>query len=253
MPETYDPPVYTAKVAVMRRIQHHVSHGYFFWNAGQVPASKALNLASKFADLYGVNRTTNQRYRDKLKGFPSAVLYFYPKANSLDMFWFLLATDGDKSANIFKLEKLKDTRKKGERLHWNHEYEVSRHNRKGNEKPSFTWQMTEENWKAWQARIKKAGSSRDASLMRQAWWSLYRTPGFALIRKQVGQLTALCRKEWRRSHKESEFPGEPLKLYYVAPKKDESQPLSQLVYRAANERSLWFGSEHPKLTTRPIR
>lgn len=246
----FDPPVYLSKVAVMRRMQHHVSHGYYYWNAGSVPAGKAMKLAAKFSENYAVDRSTNQRYRAREKGEPNTVLFFYPKANSLDLYWFLLATDGNKDSPVFTLEKMKDTRLKGQRLHWNNEYEVSRHNRKGNEKPSFSWQMTADNWKAWQERIKKAGTSRDTSLMRQAWWSLYRTPGFALIRKQVGQLTVQCRKEWRRNHKDSEFPCDPLRLYYVTPKADEKQSLSELVYRATNERVSWFGSQHPDIKTR---
>ncbi|MBB5189277.1 hypothetical protein HNQ57_003580 [Zhongshania antarctica] len=245
----FDPPVYISKVATMRRIQHHVSHGYHHFNSGIVPAMKAISLASKFAANYGVDRTTNQRYRDRAKGLSSVKVFFYPKANSLDLYWFLLATDGSADSPIFKLEKMKDTRLKDQRLHWNNEYEISRHNPKGQEKPSYSWQITAENWKAWQARIKKAATSRDTSLMRQAWWSLYRTPGFALIRKQVGQLTVQCRKEWRRNQKDSEFPGELMRLYYVTPKTDDQQLLSQLVYRAEKERVLWFGSDYPDVKT----
>ncbi|ORE88772.1 hypothetical protein ATO7_02815 [Oceanococcus atlanticus] len=235
----YDPKVYEGKIATMRHMLHAVSHGYHHWTGGRVPAAKALNLAAKFAELYGVDLGRNRRYRRRAASKANAQLFFYPIADSQDLAWWLLATDGE--GNVHRQENLKDTRIKHQRLNWLGEYEVAHHSRPETPKPSYSWRMTAKTYDNWKIRLKHAGSSADTSLMRQAVWSLYRTPGAAVIRKQVGHLMALAKKEWNRHHDIAAFPPVPGTLLYMSHRQDDVQPLSMLVARVAKGRKSWFG------------
>ena len=237
----FDPAIFESKIATMASILHHVSHSYYFWTCGEVPANRALDLAGKFADLYSVDRTANQRYRARARGEANAVLLMYPIAGTRMLRWWLLATPG--AGAIHERERLRDTRKTGQRLRWSDEYEVSKVTKKGREKPSWSWRLTKDNWDAWRERIRRASISTDASRMRQAMWSLWRSPGFGGVRQQVGHLLHGAKEEWKRRKKNRDFPAVPPVLPYVTYREADAQPLSVLVYRAAKGRAEWFGSD----------
>lgn len=238
----FDPLVFESKIATMASILHHVSHSYYYWTCGEVPANRALDLAAKFSRLYSVNRTENQRYRARARGQANAVLILYPIAGTRMLRWWLLATPGD--GMVHERERLLDTRKTGQRLRWSDEYEVACVTKRGRDKPSWSWRMTKDNWDAWRERIRRASISSDDSRMRQAMWSLWRSPGFGGVRQQVGHLLHSAKQEWKRRKKNRDFPKVPSVLPYVIYRHAEAQPLSTLVYRAAKGRAEWFGSEH---------
>jgi len=239
MDTSFNPAVYTRVTAVMQRMLHRVSHGYYYWASGEVPATKALQLASKFAALYAVDINDRQRAYARSKGKANAALFFYPIHNSNRLRWWLLVTDG--TGAVHQRERLRDTRKRNERLAWDTQYEVARGNRKGKSTPSWTWRMTPTCEDVWKKRLKKASTSSDDSLMRQAVWSLYRTPGFAGNRKQVGHLLAYAKQQWKGSRRTSDFPPCPVRLYYVSYRKCDTEPLSNLVLRASKRQINWFG------------
>ena len=245
----YDPPVCLHKGDVMAAMQHHVAHGYYFWTSGEVSADKAMNLAQKFYARYAIGDNANQRAWRKRKGEANAAFFLYPKRDSHGFHWWLLATEGD--GEIKKRETLNDTRRQGERLQWNGEYELALMTKKQRHKPSWSWRMTSANWQAWQVRLKKAGRSHDESLMRQAVWSLYRTPGFASTRTQVGKLLAFAKTQWRHAHKARNFPPAPPTLYYRRFQTHDKQPLSSLLVRASRARVGWFGSAKRGVTIAP--
>lgn len=238
----FDPMVFVSKIATMASILHHVSHSYYFWTSGVVAANRALDLAAKFADLYSVDRTENQRYRARARGQANAVMLFYPIAGTRKLQWWLLVTPGD--GVVHQRERLLDTRKTGQRLRWSDQYEVSPTTKKGRDRPSWSWRMTKDNWDGWRERIRRAAISSDDSRMRQAMWSLWRSPGFGGIRQQVGHLLHGAKNEWKRRKKNRDFPKMPVILPYVTYRQANAQPLSTLVYRANKGRAEWFGSDH---------
>ena len=70
------------------------------------------------------------------------------------------------------------------------------------------------NYLVWRERILVAVRHRDLISCRQAWESLYLSPGFAGIRSQVGKLVHFFRAEWQRVCN-SPFPFAPRPLRYV--------------------------------------
>ena len=75
----YDPAIHRRKTAVMQRIQQLSVRGYRWYIRGEVTAERALNLAAKFAEKYGVGMNENQRSYAKRKGKANAFLLMYPK------------------------------------------------------------------------------------------------------------------------------------------------------------------------------
>lgn len=236
----FDPSVLVTKTDTMRHACHLVAHGYHYWVGGEVEASRAARLVTKFDDLYEIGADRNRRARAHLRGKANAVLLLYPKSDSQHLRWWLLATAG--SGPVHDREQLKDGRLTGQRIHWGEEYELVPATRAGRNRASWSWRMTAEQIEAWHVRISLAARSESPRLMKQAIKSLYRTPGFASCRSEVGRLIGMARKQWKASGRSAPFPATPLRLPYTRYRKAESQPLSVLLRRATRGAACWFGS-----------
>ena len=97
--------------------------------------------------------------------------------------------------------------------------------------------MTEANYTAWRTRIIATIRCKNPSEIEKAVVTLYRSPGFAGIRKQVGKLVTLIKEEWRRSGEENTLPpGLPRSLGYAQRLPHKGQRLTAIL-RLANEAS----------------
>ena len=187
----------------MRRIVHHVSHAYSHYASGEVAPQKAHKLSLKFIDRYGVDRTTQQRYRAKKKGEANAHLVMLFEKDSDVISWWLLATEGQGLAH--DMEDLKDAKGRKTRIQFKG-YELSVKPRKGEGlKPAWTWAMTAENKEAWRECLQVAVRARDQSLMKQALYSLKRTQGFARSRRDAFALFNETKRYWTKKRK-GEWP-----------------------------------------------
>lgn len=241
MEKYYSPSVCIHKTDVMQEMQHYVSHGYYYWTTGAVHVMRALSLAHKFDHHYQVSSDRNRRARTRAIGQATSVFILYPSSDSAMFSWWLLASEG--AGNVHVMEVLKDTRLPGERLCWGADYELAKATKAGRGKPFWSWRMTGTCWAGWQERIRRAGRSQNDAHMRQVIYSLYRVPGFATNRSQVGKLVALAKKEWRHAHRVASFPPTPKTLGYVRFRSHETQPLSDLVDRYKKGRVGWFGAQ----------
>lgn len=70
-------PVATSKTAALSRVLNCVPKGYMHYIGGQCPVEKAVRLAKKFHDLYGIGCSPAQRISRKNKGLANAVLTLY--------------------------------------------------------------------------------------------------------------------------------------------------------------------------------
>tara|TARA_R110001592_G_scaffold360416_1_gene668747 strand:+ start:95 stop:826 length:732 start_codon:yes stop_codon:yes gene_type:complete len=225
----FDPDVQKYKTVVMQRIQQAASRGYIYYTSGEIPLRKATNLANKFAVLYEIDANENRRSYKKRKGEANGFLYLFPKKNSDNFHWWLMATEG--TGDIHNSEKLIKIFDKHNRLNWNNDYELLLVP-KINGKHSISWRMTRKCYQEWNDRIRKSIRQRyNDDKAKQAIWSLSRAPGFSGIREQVKNLYKLYAGEWKRSRKQTgEAPKLP-PIGYVRGLKSETIPLSLMVSR----------------------
>jgi hypothetical protein len=137
------------------------------------------------------------------------------------LLFVLLVTPGTHPAR--QLEALKSALDPSHRLVVD-QFELVRITRRGLHKPAYTWRLTRSAYEDTRSRvidIIRRGSARD---IRQLIVSLYRTPGFAGVRSQIGKCCALFRNEWKRVRK-GPCPAFPRKLFYVSRLRVVSVPL----------------------------
>lgn len=220
----YDPAVFRHKTTLMQRTLDYVRLGYHWHISGSVPLARAPAFVRKFRDLYLVHLSADQRYRRKKQGLGNAVLLLWqaPEAPTAVTF-ILLVTDGDHPAH--KLEQLKDAHHRNQHVTLTG-YELVRLTKAGTENPVWTWRMTDASYEAWRLRIIRACRTEVQQPARQAWHSLYGTPGFSGARSQVGKLVALFRAEWKRSKGLDSVFFPKARLGYIQRLKDDSRPLS---------------------------
>jgi len=206
----------TTKTIFMQRIADYVSRGYPYFVGGQIPEERWPVLCRKFIDLYRVDLTKDARYRRKKLGLGNAVLLGMRGEGGI--IWMLLVTPGDHAAHT--LEKLREATESAIDVTG---YELVRTTRSGSPKPVWTWRMTAEHYRAWRERIIAVVRHHDRVLGKQLWDSLYRSPGFAGIRSQVGKLVSLFKREWQRVE-QSPFPYPARPLYYVRRMRVKASP-----------------------------
>jgi hypothetical protein len=196
--------IITHKTDAMRKVQLLVSRGYSRYVSGEIDRRKAKALYLKFLDRYEVERSHQQRYRMKLAGVANSHLVMWLNPESKKVHWWLLATAGE--GLVTDVENLKDATAKKSRIELTG-YELLKAPRK-DLPAAWTWQMTSENYKAWQERIRAAVRHKSDDLIRQALYSLKRVPRFSQSRKQAFALVSLMKKEWKRTQKgELPYPG----------------------------------------------
>ena len=189
--------VFVYKTDAMRKILQLVSRGYTRHTKGEIKSNKLQSMIFKFEDRYGISRTTQQRYRAKASGQANSQLVLWLSDDHV-VSWFLLVTPGE--GVIENVEDLKDTKKKKQRLEVTG-YKVSKMARK-DRNPSWTWRMTHDNRKAWEERLRTAVVAKNDELIRQAMFSLKRTPAFAESRREAFKLFNDTKSHWKKIHGE---------------------------------------------------
>lgn len=259
----FDPLVHHRKSVFLQRVQAGVIDGYRHYVAGTVSPDVAVGVVRKFKTLYAVDCDKNARYRRKKQGLGNARLLLHLNCD-LAVDFFLLVTPGLHPAH--ELERLLDSRRQP--LVYR-ELELVYLTLKGRSKPGLTWRLTAEAMEGWRQRLHLATVHGNEAELRLGWHSLYRTLGFAGVRRQVGELVAYWRKEWARYQGERpcplEYPHNDLqyrarpgivrddrgrywtragfpssaqlpKLFYVRLQRDTGTPLTRLVAELDAER-----------------
>ena len=195
-------PLSTTKTAALSRILDGVTRGYVQYIAGTIAADKALSLARKFHNLYGIGCTPSQRITRKAKGLANSLLVLYVPEGEAQAEWLLLVSAGN--GPVTEREKLRDVTAKP-RLTWLG-YELLRHRERGTTR--WTWrrpksEMTELYQLLDMQLRKHAHGPLSETLARIA-----RQPGFHGVRVQSW---ALCQHARQRG-----YQGELPYLFYVS-------------------------------------
>lgn len=221
----YNPPVLLTKSVFLQRCADFVRFGGYRYVSGVVPYARAAALARKFRDTYLVHISKDMRYRRKRAALGNAHLLLWQHDESaLELTFVLLVTDGDHPAHV--LERLSDARVQRLTITG---YELVRQTRAGaTSKFSWTWRMTETTYQGWRDRVRIAMRTREDLLLRQAWYSLHRVPGFAPIRQQAKKIEALMRGEHKRVRR-GPFPFQNTRIRYISRLAVLSKPLSAVL------------------------
>lgn len=227
---SFNPMVFDRKSVFMQRIADYARVGYLHWTAGEIPVDKAAMLARNFADLYLVGLPKDARFKRKKLGLGNAVLLLWEGQGEAKsrIHFLLMVTAGAHPAH--QLEPLQDIRSSRVQVT---DYELLELPRKGNSKPSWTWRMTDDAYKLWEFRIEQVTKSRNPRLAAAVFFSLYKSPGFAGIRSQVGYLVKFWRGAWKRVKRSNEPFFPPRVLYYVSRLPDRGMRLSALAAQRA--------------------
>ena len=196
----YDPLILTSKTIFLLRTQEAVSDGYRYYATGTVTLEKTKGLVRRFKELYSVHLDKNARHRRKANGLGNARLVLRLNEDARVDF-ILLVSPGEHPAH--QLEKLKDVRT-GPLAY--RELELVALTLKGREKPGLTWRLDAATMKAWKERLHLYTAHYNTFELFRAWHSLYRTPGFGGVRRQVGELVQFWRTEWRQHRRDDRCP-----------------------------------------------
>lgn len=196
----FDPLLIATKTAFLQRIQECVVAGYTRYTTGTISLEKAPRLFQKFEDLYAVSLRKDERYRRKKTGLASATLHAR-LSEEFEIDFVLMFTPGETIAT--SLERLYD-------VHLNpipyRELELVRLTKRGKDHPVFTWRMNTATVEAWRQRLHLHTAHNNENEILRDWFSLYRTIGFAGIRRQVGELVAYWRREWKQLRGDAPCP-----------------------------------------------
>ena len=221
--------IFTKKTVLMQRLIDAVGNGYHWYTCGVIDKGRSQCLVQKFAEKYGTSLNKNQRAYRRRKGVAVARLFMLDQPNEEKLKWWLLVTDG--GGAVHHEEMLNDAYLKRSRIRMGEDYELVRITKSGNPVGCtvLTWRMTrkrEQEWREWLIEACRKSTEREIC---KALDSLYKSPGFSGIRKQVGKLVTMAKKEWRRRHGEERLPGPERQLGYVQ--------------RLSNEAGVSFGEE----------
>lgn len=213
-------------VPAMQRHADYARRGYEYAVTGCVPVDKTLSLARKFDALYGTAESRHGRHRAKERGIARVVLLMYappeherfrdPDSGQQpepDMVGFtLMSTRGDSA--VHHLERPFRITDDHTRLRIG-DFELLRRTRVGQARPAWTWQMRRDVYQDWRERLLRSARGDYTESPQVLLVQLYRTPGFAGARSQVGHLVSWYRRCWRRYRGNGvPFPRLP-RLYYV--------------------------------------
>lgn len=212
-------------VVAMQRLADCVRRGYRWFVSGKVKVGRAGCLAEKFESLYGANRHRNARWRSRRQGEAAVVLLLYflpeadgsaaqalPKGRDALVGWTLLVTDGTNRAR--HLERLQLATDSDTPLRIG-PYELVRRCRSGQSTPAWTYRMSAEMYEGLRSRVIRSARGDHREPLQRLLREIYRYPGFAGIRSQVGKIVGVFRREYRRKHGSlAGFPTLP-RLWYV--------------------------------------
>ena len=213
-------------VVAMQRHADYVRRGYTDFVCGVIPIYKAARLEAKFRALYRVGEHRNVRARRRACGEAAAVLIVYAlprdfgedglERTTLDetahIGWTLLLTEGEHEAR--HRETLRCVTGEAKRLCIG-PYQLVRRSRPGQSVPAWTWGISRVELAKLRERCIRSARGDGTEAPTRILSDLYRVPGFAGIRSQIGRTVALFRREWKRRRRASDqFPSLP-RLGYV--------------------------------------
>lgn len=196
---------------LMQRIQDSVIDGYERYQRIECSPEKGEKLGRQFHADYGTENDKHARYRAKRAGI-SRVRFFSIEQDG-QVLGFLMATAG---RGLIQRETMLDPAKQRIEIG---AYELI-HDGVG-----WSWRFTKDAMKSWRERIHNAIARDDLAELQNTIRYLYRTAGFRLVRKQVGELGKYIRGEWRRLRKGTP-PDLPTFLYYMRRLPDDWTPSS---------------------------
>lgn len=202
---------YQHKFVLMQRIQDSVIDGYARYQRIECSPEKGEKLGRQFHADYGTENDKHARYRAKRAGI--ARVRFFSVIDERDgrVLGFLMATAG---RGLIQRETMFDPAKQRIELG---PYELV------HDGVSWSWRFTKAAMKSWRERIHNAIAREDLDELLKTIRNLYRTAGFRLVRKQIGQLANYIRGEWRRLRKGAP-PDLPTFLYYMRRLPDDWTP-----------------------------
>ena len=166
----------------MQRLQDYARLDYRFYFQGEVGLEKLNSLSRKFAQQYDTELSKFQRARRKRSGEAvTQLLIWIPEDSDKARFW-LMATEG--KGRVHEYETLRDLRDKSNRISLS-DYELV------HDGVSWSWRMTQATYTFHQKRLRNAILARNDLLYGVAVASLYQSPGFRLVRRQVGMLARI--------------------------------------------------------------
>lgn len=201
----------SSKAACLRILLETVERGSRHWTGGTVHVDKALQLADKFALLYGADARPAQRSAARSRYRAASQVFFWPDSPST-LCWWLLASDGD--GVVHEREKLRNAWAAGERLPFGTEMRLVRRQRPREQGGSkrWTWVLSPEAYERHLEAIKTLSrshgpDSRVGERLDRLVHALRALPGFAGIREQKVALQQAGREAWCRTHRVDEpFP-----------------------------------------------
>lgn len=188
-------------LTLMQRVQDCSSRGFRLYVTGQIEPEKWAKFEAKLVARYELDMSDSTRSKRRKKGESVARLYGCPVPGG-HVTWVMMVTEG--LGRIHTLESLKHI--ETERLELGG-FELV-HDGVG-----WTWKMTSARKKYWKDRIltiaKRPPERRkvviDPNTLRPfdheieaVMDTLYSSPGFRLIRRDVGALVAFANASWAR-------------------------------------------------------
>ncbi|WP_321927197.1 hypothetical protein [Burkholderia sp. BCC1998] len=195
---------------LMQRVQDALIKGYTGYQIIRCDEAKAAQLKRKFAAAYETEISKQARWRRRRAGLACAKFLTVGDADGA-VTGFLMVTAG---AGLVMKEPLLDPSRKRITIA---AYELI-HDGVG-----WSWRFTAEAMKQWRSRLHSAIASADTEELQQLVRYLYRTAGFRLVRRQVGELAKYIRGEWRRLRR-GPPPELPSFLPYVRRLPDDWTP-----------------------------
>lgn len=209
------------RLTLMQRLQDAARHGYHQYTMGQSTPEKWPALSMKFARLYATDLKKSTRSNRRKQGEAVSLLYGTespPYQSPRIINWVLLSTDGiglvHARENLLHMQGSRLTLGGYELVH---------------DGMTWSWRMTKERYRYWRERVHSVAArsperrstgedavgrfDADAEAIQDA---LYNSPGFRLVRRQVGELVQYLRMEWKRLRSNSGIqPRERTFLRYV--------------------------------------
>lgn len=204
-----NPLVFTRLELILQRLLDSIQHGYTCVVNGEVPANKALRLASKFDIQYQIFADKNLRARRKRNGLGNARWLCLVRKDKV--YWWLMVTPQNSGAHLSHTsEKLVDLNGSAKTLTVEgFELVELAHSKPTKHKPTnyherknptrLTWRLTAEAYNNFRSRIILDVRAGDLFRLVGLIHELYSMPGYGGVRSQVGKLVALYSAEVKRA------------------------------------------------------
>lgn len=199
--------VLDTQAQLMQQMLDYARCGYNRFTHGTVETGKLAHFVRKMVLTYHVGLDKHGHARRKQAGLGNAVLLLYRPGNLEQVDWWLLVSPGSHPATTAEpLEPVSQLRVFG--------FHQVTQTRRGKARPVATWAMTRDRYQQWRDTLVEVVRSRNAYRMTAVLAELYRMPGFAGIRHQIGHLATLYRAEVKRQSLVA-APPLPKRLGYV--------------------------------------